>query len=173
MFLGFAKFLFSLVSIAYSFLLQIPLFSFHFAEPNITKFYYTPSIIWVFILAKIFNYNYALLALSGVCVLGLCGFNIFSFGGGWQYIFEPSFGYIIAMFFIAFAIFDITMREKQNQESYFVQQIIVLFGVNVFAILYFLLFNKFAFIPLQELIYQLLYDLIFAIMFLWLFKKKH
>lgn len=68
------------------------------------KFYkYIPQIPVIFFILSLLDRKYAMLTILGYIVLGLIGYPIFALGGGWRYIFEYGFyyilGYIPALFF--------------------------------------------------------------------------
>ena len=68
------------------------------------KFYkYIPQIPVVFFILSLLDRKYATLTVLGYIVLGLVGYPIFALGGGWRYVFEYGFyyilGYIPALYF--------------------------------------------------------------------------
>jgi biotin transport system substrate-specific component len=169
--LSLAKTIFCLVSLVLAFLTQIPLFSFDFEAMTFQNFLYSPALLLVFVLSLIFKNNYALISLVIIFLAVLFGLPLFSFGGGWQYIFQPSFGFILAMFAMSVIIFY-HCYHRERDENFKRNAILMLLAANLFGIVYFILFNSFDFIPWQILISQLCFDLIFAIIFIWLFKRE-
>lgn len=73
-------------------------------EHGFLKHYkYIPQIPAVFFILSLLDRKYGIMTILGYIVLGLIGYPIFALGGGWRYIFEYGFyyivGYIPAMFF--------------------------------------------------------------------------
>ncbi len=64
---------------------------------------YIPQIPAVFFILSLLDRKYSMLTIAGYIVLGLVGYPIFALGGGWRYIFEYGFyyilGYVPALFF--------------------------------------------------------------------------
>lgn len=64
---------------------------------------YIPQIPVIFFILSLLDRKYAILTITAYIVLGLVGYPIFALGGGWRYIFEYGFyyiiGYIPALFF--------------------------------------------------------------------------
>lgn len=64
---------------------------------------YIPQIPAIFFILSLLDRKYAMLTVTGYIILGLIGYPIFALGGGWRYIFEYGFyyiiGYIPALFF--------------------------------------------------------------------------
>lgn len=169
--LSLAKTVFCIVSLVLAFLTQIPLFSFNFGDMTFQKFLYSPALLLVFVLSLIFKNNYALISLVLIFIAVLFGLPLFSFGGGWQYIFQPSLGFIIGMFALSVMVFY-HCYHREKEDDFKRNVILMLVAANLFGIVYFVLFNHFDFIPWQILISQLCFDLLFAIIFIWLFKRE-
>ncbi len=64
---------------------------------------YIPQIPVIFFILSLLDRKYAMLTIMAYIVLGLVGYPIFALGGGWKYIFQYGFyyilGYIPALFF--------------------------------------------------------------------------
>ena len=64
---------------------------------------YIPQIPAIFFILSLLDRKYSMLTVTGYIILGLIGYPIFALGGGWRYIFEYGFyyilGYIPALFF--------------------------------------------------------------------------
>lgn len=64
---------------------------------------YIPQIPVIFFILSLLDRKFATLTIAGYIVLGLIGYPIFALGGGWRYIFEYGFyyilGYMPALFF--------------------------------------------------------------------------
>lgn len=169
--LSIAKLSFSIVFLVFAFLSQVPLFSFDFSNSMFTGFQYSPALLIVFILSCAFKNNYAFISLIAILIAVLFGLPLFSFGGGWHYIMQPSFGYILAMIFMSVLVFYHNYH-SENKDNLFVNSILTLFFANLFGIVFFLLTNKLGFVPVQIFVSQVIFDLVFAMIFLWLFKRK-
>jgi biotin transporter BioY len=166
-----AKISFCIVFLVFAFLSQIPLFGFDFQSFEWGLFLYSPTLLVVFILSHIFKHNYAFISLICILIAVLFGLPLFSFGGGWQYILQPSFGYILAMIFMSMMVFYHNYH-SENKENCCRNSILTLLFANLFGVLYFILSNHLSFIPVNIFAFQLIFDLVFAMIFLWLFKKN-
>lgn len=169
--LSLAKTLFCIVLLVFAFLSQIPLFSFDFQTAEFDLFLYSPALITVFILSIIFKNNYAVISLVVILLAVLFGLPLFSFGGGWQYIKEPSFGYILAMIFMSVIVFYHNYH-SEDKDNFFLNSLVSLIMTHLFGMLYFILLKQFDFIPVRIFLFQFIFDLVFAMIFLWLFKKN-
>ncbi len=56
------------------------------------------------LVGTVFDKKTAAISQLGYIILGLCGLPIFSNGGGVGYIFQPTFGYLLAMPIAAYFI---------------------------------------------------------------------
>lgn len=69
----------------------------------IKHYKYIPQIPAIFFILSLLDRKYSMLTVTGYIILGLVGYPIFALGGGWRYIFEYGFyyilGYIPALFF--------------------------------------------------------------------------
>lgn len=171
MMLSIAKFSFCLVALVFAFLSQIPLFGFDFQNMQFEVFYYSPALIFVFMMSRAFKNNYAFIALILILIAVLFGIPLFSFGGGWQYIFQPSFGYVIAMIIMSVTIFY-QYYHSQDKEFLLQKSLLTLFLTHLFGIVFFLCFSKLDFMPFKTIFTQMLFDMIFAMIFIWLYKKE-
>jgi biotin transport system substrate-specific component len=97
MILGIIKILFCLVAMYLATFTQITLFQYDFSKSILVPYEYSLIYIVVFILSLAFRVNYAFVAVIIYVLAGLIGLPLFAYGGGWTYIFEPSFGYILGL----------------------------------------------------------------------------
>jgi biotin transport system substrate-specific component len=169
--LNLAKISFCIVLLVFAFLSQIPLFGFDFSNAQFTSFLYSPALLIVFILSCIFRNNYAFISLICILIGVLFGLPLFSFGGGWRYIFEPSFGYIIAMIVMSVMVFY-HCYHSEDKENLYRNALLSLFLANLFGVVYFIFTNRMDFIPVNIFVTQVIFDLVFAMIFLWLFKRN-
>lgn len=69
----------------------------------VKSYKYIPQIPVIFFILSLLDRKYATLTILGYIILGLIGYPIFALGGGWRYIFEYGFyyilGYVPALFF--------------------------------------------------------------------------
>jgi len=169
--LSLAKIAFCIVSLVFAFLVQVPLFAFDFRDAQFENFSYSPALLLVFILTCCYKNNYAFMSLIVILIAVLFGLPLFSFGGGWQYILQPSFGFILAMILMSVIVFY-KYHHTETREYFFRDALLALLAANLFGVLFFMVFNQFDFTPFKIFIYQALFDLVFAIIFLWLFKRE-
>ncbi len=96
----------------------------------------TLQVMFVNLAALILNKRYALLATLSYMLLGLVGVPVFASGGGFQYIFNPTFGYIIGFVLGAFfASFYLDKFGRDSFKNYVVATIInlvIIYSVGVF-----------------------------------------
>lgn len=77
-------------------------------------------------------------------VIGLIGVPIFTQGGGPQYIFKPTFGYLIGFIFGAFIIGKITEKSKNlNIFKVFISCILGLLAIYLFGIIHMIIIYNF------------------------------
>lgn len=88
-------FCFSLLCLAA--LVQVPALQYDFNLDSFTSYDYSPLYIVCFLLSIVFKNNYSFIAVALYLIAGIAGLPIFAFGGGWTYIFEPSFGYLLGL----------------------------------------------------------------------------
>jgi len=73
---------------------------------------------------------YALFSQLVYILIGLIGVPIFSEGGGFQYIFKPTFGFLIGFMIAAWAI-SIIIRHLKNKNNFWAYLIISLVGILI------------------------------------------
>ena len=62
----------------------------------IKHYKYIPQIPTLFFILSLLDKKFAMLTVFGYIVLGLVGYPIFALGGGWRYIFQYGFYYILS-----------------------------------------------------------------------------
>lgn len=75
--------------------------------------------------------------------IGLMGIPIFTKGGGPQYIFEPSFGYLIGLIFAAYVIGKTTYSKEINFKNIFFSNLLGLGIIYFIGIIYLYIINHF------------------------------
>ena len=172
MFLAIAKIAFCAVTTVLAFLSQVPLLGFDFHTMSTENYLYSPALLIVFMLSTLFRNNYTFMALVSILLAVFAGLPLFSFGGGWQYILEPSFGYIFALYVMSVSVFyNFYHTEEQNERK--INALFLILGANVFGMVFYMVFNHLEFIPFKMFFTQLFYDLIFAMIFVWLLPKRN
>ncbi len=103
----------------------------------------TFQVLFVLLAGSLIKFPYAPLAPFTYMMLGLLGVPIFTKGGGFWYIFEKSFGYIIG-FVIAAAIMSYLIKKlKRNILNLTLINIIGVFIIYFFGIIYFYMIQNF------------------------------
>ncbi|NLK17963.1 MAG: biotin transporter BioY [Clostridiales bacterium] len=92
---------------------------------------YTLQTLAVMLIGCIFGERYGLLAAGIYVSMGLLGIPVFSKGGGLHYVFEPSFGYILAFLPGVYLIGSLRKRASSNPYLLFA----LLFSVAVLMLL--------------------------------------
>ena len=88
----------------------------------------------VFIIPLILGFKKSIIVFGLYIIMGIAGIPVFSKGGGWNYIFEPSFGFIIGFFFSAMVV---SLGSKSNKfYTKYITSTIGLLILNIIGILY-------------------------------------
>lgn len=101
----------------------------------------------VFIISLILGSKKSIIVFGLYIILGIAGLPVFSTGGGWSYIFQPSFGFIIGFFF-ASIITGLSSRSNKFYLKYILSTIgllvIYLIGVVYMYLImnYYLMLDK-------------------------------
>lgn len=138
---------------------------------HVVNFEYVPQVpIVIFIAALLGNY-FGALAILIYIIAGLCSLPVFANGGGWRYIFQHSFGYIVA-FLPAVIIAGKILSQKLSfinamKASFFGVFIIHFIGIMYAGII--ITFNRNGFEAFMHLIsaycgINIIYDLMFSIL---------
>lgn len=87
---------------------------------------------------------YGALSVAIYVILGLIGLPVFASGGGLGYIFQPTFGYLLAFILAAYVAGKMTQREEsRNLLGYIKASIIGLVIVYVLGFIYYYLLASF------------------------------
>ena len=95
----------------------------------------------VFIIPLIVGFNKSIFIFLTYIIMGIAGIPVFSTGGGWNYIFEPSFGFIIGFFFASLVI-----SLASNNKNIYVKYILSTIGlliINIFGVIHMYLIMNF------------------------------
>ena len=88
----------------------------------------------VFIIPLILGVKKSIIVFLLYILMGISGLPVFSTGGGWNYIFEPSFGFIIGFFFASIVI---GLSSNSNKiYSKYITTVIGLLIINICGVLY-------------------------------------
>ncbi|MDA0771745.1 MAG: biotin transporter BioY [Cyanobacteria bacterium] len=98
-----SKIIFCYALLCLSNFVELPFWA--FSGDSLVVYDYRLLYITCFILSLAFKNNYAFIASCLYIISGLAGLPIFAFGGGIEYIFEPSFGYILGLLVISLLAF--------------------------------------------------------------------
>lgn len=130
---------------------------------------YEYSLLYIvsFILSVSFKHNYSFAAVVIYLISGLAGLPVFAFGGGWAYVLEPSFGFLLGLLPLSITSF---YNKYHEEESGFrtlcgcnLSPIYGLLIAHAFGIVFLLVTGRFSFTEFLGIhIYQLAYDLIFG-----------
>lgn len=129
------------------------------------NYHYSLLYLAAFLLSIIFKNNYACIAAIFFLFAGIIGLPIFAFGGGFAYIFEPSFVYLLGLVMLC----AISFYQEFHSEKFLFNGINFgpLLGICAAHILALLLLALTARLNLDNLfalsLYQFIYDLFFAL----------
>lgn len=146
---------------------ELPLGAFDFATTSFVVYDYRLLYITCFILSIAFKRNYALIASCLYLISGLAGLPFFAFGGGWQYIFEPSFGYLLGILMISLVAFytkvhipEIGLKTLRDRS---VLPLMAIVFAHALGLIYLLVTQRLGFNQFTSMtLYQIIYDLFFA-----------
>jgi biotin transporter BioY len=165
------KILFCFSALIFAALVQVPLIAY---SPNLHQlgiYNYSPLFITCFLLAMLFKNNYACAGAILFLVAGIIGAPIFAFGGGFQYITEPGFGYILALIPLAFIAFYLRFHAPgfayKLPDGKSLGPLVGIVAAHLFGLLFLLLtarLNLSNFFSLS--LYQFIYDMIFGLAFI-------
>jgi biotin transport system substrate-specific component len=146
---------------------QLPLLQYDSSLDGFTVYNYSLLYIVCFALSLVCRNNYAFVATALYLVSGLCGLPVFAFGGGYGYIWEPSFGYLIGLLPLSAMAFYIRYRwdalgiKTFNNRS--ILPLLALILAHLIGLIYLLIMRKFTVNTFMSLTgYQLLYDIFWA-----------
>ena len=76
-------------------------------------------------------------------LIGLIGIPVFSNGGGPQYIFQPTFGYLLGLILAAYTIGKLTYNKVNDSKVIFLANILALGIIYILGGTYFYIINRF------------------------------
>lgn len=76
-------------------------------------------------------------------LIGLIGIPVFSNGGGPQYIFQPTFGYLLGLILASYTIGKLTYNKANNPKIIFLANMVGLGIIYILGGTYFYIINKF------------------------------
>ena len=76
-------------------------------------------------------------------LIGLIGIPVFSNGGGPQYIFQPTFGYLLGLILAAYTIGKLTYNKVNDSKVIFLANILALGIIYMLGGIYFYIINRF------------------------------
>lgn len=105
---------------------------------------FTLQIIIVLLCGLLLDPSSCFMCLFGYLALGLLGLPVFSLGGGFAYIFQPSFGYLLGFLIAAPFLSILCTRLSQNYatQKTLCYCILSLFIIHLMGILYFIAIGK-------------------------------
>lgn len=88
----------------------------------------------VFLISLVLGVKKSMIVFGLYIILGLIGLPVFSTGGGWSYIYSPSFGFIIGFFFASIVI-GLSTKSKKFYTKYILSTVGLLI-INIFGVIY-------------------------------------
>ena len=166
-----SKIIFCYSMLCLSAFVQVPLLQYDASLDGFTPYNYSLLYIVCFALSLIFKNNYAFIASVLYLVSGLCGLPIFAFGGGYEYIWEPSFGYLIGLlplsvmtFYVRYHWDALGFKTFKNRS---ILPLLALILAHLIGLLYLLIMQKFSFNNFMSMtVYQLFYDIFWGHLFI-------
>ena len=126
---------------------------------------YSLLYITVFVLSISFKHNYGFAAVTLYLISGLLGFPVFAFGGGLSYIFEPSFGFLLALFPLSIISFY-NQHHGRGIKTFCGCNLTAIYGLliaHICGLVFLIITGRFSFAEFFGVhLYQLFYDLFFA-----------
>ena len=156
-----------------SFLAQSPTTS-ELAHHFIKTYKYIPQIPMVFFIVALLGRKFGILTLVGYIFLGMF-FPIFALGGGFSYIFEYSFGYILAYIPAIFCTGTL-LKIKTDFLRILMMATLGVLTIHILGILYMLFIETLRHIPMSMIIEwislqscgQILYDIFFTVLAIYM-----
>ena len=167
MILGLLKIIFCFSLMYLATFSQITLLQYDFSSSSLVPYEYSLIYITVFALSLAFRVNYAFIAILIYLLLGLMSLPLFAYGGGWTYIFEPSFGYVLGLLPLSLMTFllkhlsnNFVLRSFQAKSFGPIAGIVVAHGFGFFFLALTGRLSLASFMCMSS--YQLFYDLVFG-----------
>ena len=147
--------------------IQLPLLQYDSSLDGFTVYNYSLLYIVCFALSLVCRNNYTFIAVVLYLASGLCGLPVFAFGGGCEYICEPSFGYLIGLlplsamsFYVRYHWDALGIKTFNNRSTL---PLLGLVLAHLIGLLYLLIMRKFTLNNFMSMTaYQLFYDIFFG-----------
>ena len=142
----------------------------NFGSQFVQKFNYIPQIPVVLFIGALLGYRFGILAILAYIVIGLFGVPVFGLGGGFRYVLQPSFGYILGYLIGAFFVAK-NLENNRSPLAILLSSSIGVLLIHGFGILYLIVISIFQHQPLSLILgwiwiltgIQLLYDLVISV----------
>lgn len=142
----------------------------NFCSQFVQNFNYIPQIPVVLFIGALLGYRFGILAILAYIVIGLLGVPVFGLGGGFKYIFQPSFGYILGYLIGAFFVAK-NLENNRSPLAILLSSSIGVLLIHGVGILYLIVISIFQHQPLSLILgwiwiltgVQLIYDLIISV----------
>jgi len=95
----------------------------------------------VFIIPLLIGFKKSIIVFLTYIIMGIAGIPVFSNGGGWSYIFEPSFGFIVGFFFSS--LVTSLASNKKNIYLKYITSTIGLLIINICGVIHMYLIMNF------------------------------
>lgn len=143
---------------------QLPLLQYDSCLDGFTVYNYSLLYIACFALSLICRNNYAFIASVLYLASGLSGLPIFAFGGGYEYIWEPSFGYLVGLLPLSAVAFYVRYHwDALGIKTFNNRSTLPLLGIvfaHLIGLIYMLVMRKFSCTNFMSMTaYQLFYDI--------------
>lgn len=96
----------------------------------------------IFVIAMLLGYKWGSLTILCYLVVGLLGLPVFSKGGGFHYVLEPSFGYLVS-FLIATFVIGLLVKDNTSAKRMIVSCFIGLAIIYVLGLIYLFIIMKY------------------------------
>jgi biotin transport system substrate-specific component len=174
MILGLIKIVFCLAVMYLATFSQITFLQYNFSESSFVPYEYSLIYISVFALSLAFRVNYAFVAVIIYLLAGLIGLPLFAYGGGWTYIFEPSFGYLLGLLPLSLITFlhkhfsgEFAMKSFNGKSLGPLMGILIAHGFGMFFLALTGRLSLSSFMCMSS--YQLFYDLFLSYLLVMIF----
>lgn len=92
--------------------------------------YFTLQFLFVILAGMLLGARRGAVSVAVYVAVGLCGFPVFAAGGGLQYVFRPSFGYLLGFIAAAFLTGFVCQRLRARQFRHFLAGALAGFAVT-------------------------------------------
>lgn len=164
------KIFFCYSTLCISSFIEIPLWRVDFFDNSLVTYDYSPQFIICFLLAIVFSKNYISFAAVLYLVSGLIGLPIFAYGGGWKYIYEPSFPYILSLSVISMLTFIYKYERVWILKN---ASLIAIPAAHIFGLIALTFTGRLNLSNFMNLcFYQFIYDMVFGFLIYWFLSKE-